>query len=67
VDGLLVPPGDPGALAAATARILDDPALSERLSRAGRERAAGFEWGVVATAIRQRYERAIDLGPPTLR
>jgi len=67
VDGLLVPPGDPGALAAATARILDDPMLSERLSLAGRDRAAGFEWGIVASAIRERYERAIAPGPPPLR
>ena len=67
VDGLLVPPGDPGELAAATARILDDPALSARLSRAARDRAAGFEWGVVAAAIRERYERAIDQGPSPLR
>lgn len=67
VDGLLVPPGDPGALAAATARILDDPMLSARFSLAGRDRAAGFEWSVVATAIRERYERAIVLGPPPLR
>lgn len=67
VDGLLVPPGDPGALAAATGRILDDPALAERLSLAGRDRAAGFEWSVVATAIRERYERAIEVGPPPLR
>ena len=67
LDGLLVPPGDPAALAAATARILDDPVLAERLSRAGRDRAAGFEWSVVATAIRECYERAIDQGPSPLR
>jgi glycosyltransferase involved in cell wall biosynthesis len=38
VTGLLVPPGDPAALAAALARLARDPALCERLGRAGRER-----------------------------
>ena len=39
VDGksaLLIPPGDPDALAAAVIRIAGDPALSERLSENGR-------------------------------
>jgi phosphatidyl-myo-inositol alpha-mannosyltransferase len=67
VDGLLVPPGDPGALASATARILDDPVLAAHLSQAGRARADGFEWGIVAAAIRERYGRAIESGPPPLR
>lgn len=40
--GLLVPPGDPAALAGAVARILDDPALHERLSGDGRAAAEGF-------------------------
>jgi glycosyltransferase involved in cell wall biosynthesis len=37
-DGLLVPPGDPEALAAAIARVLDDRTLARTLARTGRER-----------------------------
>lgn len=37
--GLLVPPGDEGALAQALGRLLHDPALGPRLGQAGRERA----------------------------
>jgi glycosyltransferase involved in cell wall biosynthesis len=37
--GLLVPPGDPAALAAALARLVEEPELRERLGAAGRRRA----------------------------
>ena len=37
--GLLVPVGDPGALAAALRTLVDDPGLRTALGRAGRERA----------------------------
>jgi glycosyltransferase involved in cell wall biosynthesis len=41
--GLLVPPGDPGALAAGIVTVLQDPALAERLGSAARRRAADFD------------------------
>ena len=36
VDALLVPPGDPAALAAALRRVAAEPELAERLAAAGR-------------------------------
>jgi rhamnosyl/mannosyltransferase len=39
-EALTVPPNDPQALSHALSRILDDPALAEKLGGAGRERAS---------------------------
>ena len=49
VTALHVPPGDPEALAAAIARVLDDDVLAARLGAAGRQRVLDrFTWRAVA-------------------
>lgn len=59
VDGLLVPPGDPGALAAAISRLLGDPATRDRIGRAGATRAAGFELSHAVERIEAIYDRVL--------
>jgi glycosyltransferase involved in cell wall biosynthesis len=54
--GLLVAPNDPGALAAAIGRLLDDPGLRARLGAAGRERVLSrFTWAVTAEGTAACY------------
>jgi glycosyltransferase involved in cell wall biosynthesis len=53
VNGFLVPPEDPAAIAVRIADVLGDPALAERLGRAGRE-IAGAEFTV--EQMGRRYE-----------
>ncbi len=49
--GAVVPPGDPGALAAAVCRYLGDPGLRRAASEAGRRWAAGRTWDRVAAPL----------------
>jgi phosphatidylinositol alpha-mannosyltransferase len=67
LNGSLVPPNDPVALADAAARVLDDPALAARLAGAGRARAASFDWSTVIGRIENAYERALAARAPKLR
>jgi glycogen synthase len=46
--GVLVPPGDPRALADAVAALLDDRSRREALSRSARASAERFRWSAVA-------------------
>ena len=53
------PPDDPGALAVALARTLDDPG-GEPARAARRTRAAGFTWENCATATLSAYQLALE-------
>ncbi|HYH28072.1 MAG TPA: glycosyltransferase family 4 protein, partial [Actinomycetota bacterium] len=58
VEGLLVRPRDPGELAGALARVMDDGVLAKRLGEAGRERAARYSWDRVTGEIEDLYRQA---------
>jgi glycosyltransferase involved in cell wall biosynthesis len=66
VTGLLVPPDDPGALALAIGRLLDDEELRARLGAAGRERVLGrFTWQVTAAGTAAEYRALLAGDPPS--
>jgi starch synthase len=58
--GVLVPPAQPEALAAALGRLLANPALAREMGRAGRRRVEDeFAWTLVAERTEQVYADAI--------
>jgi phosphatidylinositol alpha-mannosyltransferase len=62
--GILVPPGDPAALAEAVVGRLQDAAGSAALGERARRSAARYDWSVVAGQYRRVYESAVtgDVG-----
>jgi glycosyltransferase involved in cell wall biosynthesis len=62
VNGLLTPPGDPQALAAALLRLLGDPALAAQMGAAGQERAGEFGARKMVDDIAALYETLLTKG-----
>jgi glycogen(starch) synthase len=66
-SGLLVPPDDPAALAAAIRRLFDSPALRESLVTKGVEVANEFRWDCIEHEYRCVYGMARARYPRSLR
>ncbi len=60
--GVLVPSGDPAALAREVEKLLDDPAARESLSASARKSARRFTWDTVAQAHLQFIEHVAARG-----
>ncbi len=59
VEGLLVRPEDPQALADALIDVLGDPSRGEAMAARGRERCQHFSWDRVGQQVLSYYERLI--------
>jgi glycosyltransferase involved in cell wall biosynthesis len=66
ITGLLIPPNEPAALAAAVVRLLGAPHLARRMGNAGRIRVEEhFSLDKAAAAIQRLYTELLDGGPFT--
>jgi phosphatidylinositol alpha-mannosyltransferase len=59
VQGVLVAPRNPQALAKALIDLLNDPGLRARMGHAGRVKAATYDWPRVAHEVLDFYERIV--------
>lgn len=64
VTGLLIDGHDPSPYADAAVRLLDDPALAERLGRGGRRRASAFGWDEATDGVLGVYGELVPAVAP---
>ena len=67
VDGVLVPPGDPQALAEALRDFYDEPERLRDMSRAAAAEVERFAWPAVADQVMSAYEEAVAVPAATRR
>ncbi|PYE55649.1 glycosyltransferase family 4 protein [Deinococcus yavapaiensis] len=59
-DGLLVPPGDSGALASALETLLSQPTLAHAMGERGRVKVhSKYDWNVIGDELEQLYEQVV--------
>lgn len=59
-NALLVPPGDPAAMAAAIRRVLTEPGLGSRLSRNARAAAEAWDWDLILPRWEELLQNAAE-------
>lgn len=60
VTGLLIEPGDPGAVRDAVASLLADGDLAGSIGEAGRRAVAPYDWKQVASSVEEAYDSALS-------
>jgi phosphatidyl-myo-inositol alpha-mannosyltransferase len=65
VDGVLVPPGDPQALAEALHDLFDEPERRRDMARAAAADVGRFAWPAVADQVMAAYEEAVAVPAAT--
>ncbi len=66
VDGILVPPADPQALAEELQLLAHEPERIRAMGEAGRRSAARYAWPRIADEVTEVYERAIEPAPAAI-
>lgn len=66
-EGLLVPPRDPEGLARALILLLRNQDLCEAMSQRGRDKAARYDWNVIADQVLAFYQTTMDRVLPERR
>ncbi|MCK4548806.1 MAG: glycosyltransferase family 4 protein [Candidatus Krumholzibacteria bacterium] len=60
-DGILVAPGSPEEIADAVTRIASDPAMTARMTAAGREKALTFDWSSVTATLEKSFRKILGV------
>jgi phosphatidylinositol alpha-mannosyltransferase len=60
VQGLLVEPQNPGALADGICRLLANPEVRASMRRAGQAKAQAYDWPTVATQVLEYYAEVLE-------